>query len=344
MIHINKIYSYILYFLGVVFLQSCSHEDFMVYQGNAETRNVGDYIGNNFDLSLFYAALEKTDVLREIRGDQKVTVFAPTNEAFNALGIYRPADFDKLNRDSLKMMIQFHILGRVLSSQDIPVKTLTAKYPNIAGKNLVVSKYLGTNEWDKTKVYVNGAEAIKYDIKLTNGILNIVNACFKYQEGTVQDLLSGRSEYSTFVEALKKFGYWERLAGGEWTIVAPDNIAFENAGISRDSIGRMDPSKFYKRFMGVYLFDTRIFLTDLNLSSQSLAPPIEGDIRISRGMYYNVDIRWYAVNTQEAGAYSRFTPLSQHNKVNYMTDNGTVHNIEKLLFRPDEALLTNTGN
>lgn len=341
---IKRINKYLLFLLALMLLQACSHDDFLVYEENTETRNVGDYIGNNFDLSLFYAALEKTGVLKEITIDQKVTVFAPTNAAFNALGIYRASDFDKLDQDSLKTMIQFHVLGRVLSSDDIPVKTLEARYPNLAGKDLIVSKYSGTNEWDKTKLFVNGAEAVRFDITLTNGILNIVNACFKYREGNVQDFLSERREYSTFVAALKKFGYWERLAEGEWSVIAPDNKAFENDGITPDSIDRMQPAKFYNRFIGVYLFDTRVFLTDLDLAKQSLAPPIEGDARMSRGIFYNVDIRWFAVSTQEAGQYGRFTPLSKHNKVNYLTDNGTVHNIEKLLFRPDEAILPNTEN
>ncbi|OYD46358.1 hypothetical protein CHU00_06620 [Sphingobacterium cellulitidis] len=340
----KSIKKHLLFLLAFVLLQSCSHEDFLVYEENTETRNVGDYIGNNFDLSLFHAALEKTGVLQEITTDQKVTVFAPTNAAFNGLGIYRASDFDKLDQDSLKTMIRYHILGRLLPSEEIPVKTLDATYPNLAGKELVISKHAGTNEWDKTRVFVNGAEATRFDILLTNGVLNIVNACFKYREGNVQDFLSGRSEYTTFVAALKKFGYWDRLAGGEWSVVAPDNKAFENDGITVDSINRMAPEKFHKRFMGVYLFDTRVFLTDLELSNQSLAPPIEGDARMSRQLYRNVDIRWFAVFTVETGQYGRFTPLSQHNKVNYLTDNGTVHNIEKLLFRPDEAVLTNTGN
>ncbi|WP_187444049.1 fasciclin domain-containing protein [Sphingobacterium phlebotomi] len=341
---LKRITTYLLFLLSCVLLQACNPDEFLVYEENTETRNVGDYIGNNFDLSLFYAALEKTGVLENITGSEKVTVYAPTNAAFNALGIYRPSDFDKLDQDSLKTMVQYHVLGRLLTSEEIPVSTLDARYPNLANKDLIISKYAGTSEWDKTKVFVNGAQATRFDIMLTNGVLNIVNACFKYNEGTVQDFLAERSQYSTFVAALKKFGHWDQLAQGEWSIVAPENIAFENEGITPDSIDRMDPTTFYNRFMAVYLFDTRIFLTDLDLSKQSLSPPIADDPRMSRGIYYNVDTRWFGVNTQETGQYGRFTPLSQHNKVNYLTANGTVHNIEKLLFRPDEAVLTNIGN
>lgn len=340
----KRITQYLPLLLAFVFLQACNHDDFLVYEENTETRNVGDYIGNNFDLSLFYAALEKTGVLEEITGDQKVTVFAPTNGAFNALGIYRPSDFDTRNQDSLKRMIQYHILGRLLPSEEIPVQTLDAAYPSLAGNDLIISKHAAVNEWDRTRVFINGSEATRFDIMLTNGVLNIVNACFKYEEGSVQDFLSSRGEYTTFVTALKKFGYWERLAEGEWSVVAPENQAFENDGITPDSIDRMDPTRFHNRLMGVYLFDTQIFLTDLELSKQNLTSPIEGDIRMNRSLYYNVDIRWFALHTQESGQYGRFTPLSQHNKVNYLTGNGTVHNIEKLVFRPDEAVLENTGN
>lgn len=340
----NNIKKHLLFLLAFVLLQGCSHEDFLVYEENAETRNVGDYVGNNFDLSLFHAALEKTGVLEEITGDQQVTVFAPTNTAFNALGIYRDSDFDQLDQDSLKAMIQYHVLGRLLLSEEIPVRTLDAKYTNLAGKELIISKYAAQSEWDRTRVFVNGAEATRHDILLTNGVLNIVNACFKYREGNVQEFLSERNEYSTFVAALKKFGRWESLSDGEWSVVAPDNAAFELAGITPDSISRMDPAKFYERFMGVYLFDTRVFLTDLELSNQSLAPPLAGDPRMSRALLRNQNTRWFAVHTQEAGQYGRYTPLSQYNKVNYLTDNGTIHNIEELVFRPDEAILENTGN
>lgn len=342
--YIKQLKYYFFLFTACLLLQACNHDEFLVYEENTETRNVGDYIGNNFDLSLFYAALEKTGVLENIVGTEKVTVYAPTNAAFNALGIYRASDFDRLDQDSLKTMIQYHVLGRILTSEEIPVSSLDARYPNLAGKDLIISKYVGVNPWDRTRVFVNGAEAVRFDIGLTNGILNIVNACFKYREGNVQEFLAGRGEYSTFVTALKKFGYWDALATGEWSVVAPDNNAFESVGITADSIGRMDTARFYNRFMGVYTFDTRIFLTDLELSRQTLTAPIAGDNRMSRGIYYNVDIRWFAVSTQEAGEHGRFTRLSAHNRVNYLTDNGTVHHIESLLFRPDEALLPTTTN
>jgi len=340
---LNRINKYLIFLISLILLQACRHDDFLVYEGNTETRNVGDYIGNNFDLSLFYAALVKTDVLKEITSNQKVTVFAPTNAAFNALGIYRASDFDKVDQDSLKRMVYFHIMTRVLASDDIPVKTLDTKYQNLAGKNLIISKHAGTNAWDKTRVFVNGSESNRFDITLTNGILNIVNACFKYQEGNIQDFLSGRREYSTFVTALKKFGYWESLANGSWTVLAPDNKAFEKEGISSDSISRMVPEKFYNRFMGVYIFETSIFLTDLELSKQSLNAEIKGDPMMSRTLNYNVDIRWNSISTQEVDQYAKTTPLSKHNRVNYLTDNGTVHNIEKLLFRPNEASLPSIG-
>lgn len=341
-----------------LFMPACDHDSFLTLEENNDIRNIGDYIGNNFDLTLFYAALQKTGVIEDITGDDIVTVFAPSNAAFNALGVYRESDFDEMNIDSLTFMLKYHILNKAIVKNDIAIQSIDTRYPNLAGKDLIIAK---DNSDYNPLLYVNGVRTPYSDIMLSNGVLHIIDAGLKYREGTVQDLLSGKSEYSVFSAALKKFGYWERLAeAGPWTIVAPNDSAFKKAEIDLDSIARMDPTQFKKRFMGGYLLNTHLFISDLGImfgfkrmypyhAGENIMIPIDGDEEVTSGLilgsskYINGShIYGGSVFLQKAYSTSQALkeiPLSPDNKINYVTDNGVVHDVEELLVLPNEAMI-----
>lgn len=328
-------------------ISACKHDDLEVYQENKNYRNAADFVKNNYDLSLFYAALQQTDLLETLKGEGPFTLFAPNDAAFNDLGITKPADFAKMNKDSLKLLMKYHVLPRRLFRDNVPKKTVDNRYDNLAGKR----SYLGLFSTDGlNRLYVNGALAGPVDVILSNGVLHVLNKVIKYREGTVADVLANRPQYRIFVAALKHFGYWEQLKEkGPWTILAPDNDAFAAANITLEDIQAMKPEDYKRRLFGVYVFRNHFFYSDLSIigsrggqgyfsnSSAYLRVPVEGDEEISSGVGSNEQI--FTINTMPLEGYSvlRTTTFGAGYKLDDMSDNGMVHNIKNLLVLPQEA-------
>ncbi len=333
----NKYYIYAFGLLSLLFSTSCSHEDILEYEENTETRKVGEYIKNNFDLTLFYTAMKKTGLVEELSSNEIVTAFVPNNKAFNSIGIYRDSDFDKLNQDSLKTMLSYCIFPFAIWRADVPLKSVDTEYKNKAGKEVFIS----IDNYTKSKMYINGVTISYSDIKCSNGVLHIINAMLKYDNIDMQEFLSKHKEYTCFVAALKKFGYWDKLKEeGPWTLVAPDNDAFNATGLTVSDIENLDPSKYRARLFGGYLFKTRLFMSDLQVfdgTSSSTLVPIENDEIASTGLYGD---NLLIFKRLKESRYSKSITLSPPYRINYLINNGVVHRTSTLLFQPDEALLT----
>src|ERR1700742_4459264 len=136
---------------------------------------------------MFAAALEKTGLMQELNGPGPFTVLAPGNSAFYELGLQRPSDLDRLNRDSLRTMMRYHVLNRKLTSPEIPVKVVDARYKTLVeGKEIFVSNQSANG---LSVSYFNGAMASPTDVVVTNGTIHVLNKVMKYNEGTVQEWL-----------------------------------------------------------------------------------------------------------------------------------------------------------
>jgi len=333
--------------IAVLYFSSCSHDNLQVYEQNSENRTIGNYIHNNFDLSLFYAALEKTELVDELNAKDIITVFAPSDKAFNAMGIYNESDIDALNRDSLKNMLLYCMFESALLKSEVPLKSIDTEYTNKAGKNVLLSVGL-----EDKALYFNGVKTSYADIVLANGVLHILENLPKYREGTVQDFLAHRTEYSCFVAALKKFGYWDRLSEpGPWTVVAPDDQSFKANNITLQSIETLQPDVYKKRLFGGYIFKTRVFVSDFQVMFGGTGYPrygsmvnnlivhIDGDEDMSSGIYLKdtkLEPTFFLLNQRTSAVIE--SPISSAYQINYMTDNGVVHNIDALLLTPAEAL------
>lgn len=335
-----------LFMAGILFTcTGCATEDLQVYEQNTELRSATGFIRNNFDLSLFYAALEKTGLLEELDGRSEMTVFAPNNAAFNAAGIRSASDFDKLHQDSLRFMLRYHILEAPLLYADLPERSVDSEYKNLAGKTLFVAKT--TAFGNSNTIYVNGVGATYRDIQLSNGLLHIIGSVLKYREGTVQEWLETNKNYTCLVAGLKKFGLWEQLSEeGPWLVAAPDNAAFAAQGLDVEAIENLNTSDYGTRLFAAYVFKPRIFLADLNVmvygegagvTYPTFSIIVPGDPLFTSNITWNKDRRKYQFTLTSGSSQ---VPDAEKNKflyfpadyaVNNLTDNGVIHCITELI-------------
>lgn len=124
---------------------------------------VVDIAAGNKDFSTLVSLLKKADLVKALDGAGPFTVFAPTNEAFEAVP---KADLDALlaNPEKLKAVLLYHVVsGDITSDQIKPgmIKTLSGQDIDITVKD--------------GKVYANDAEVVKADVKASNGVIHVVN-------------------------------------------------------------------------------------------------------------------------------------------------------------------------
>lgn len=124
-----------------------------------------DVIGEALTAHVFTALagyLVETDLVQPLRGEGPFTVFAPPDEAFDAIPLdtLRSVRADK---ELLTTVLTFHVVPGRYSAADLEPGT----YPTLAGIDLEVTKEGDT-------LFVNGVEVIAADVEASNGVIHVV--------------------------------------------------------------------------------------------------------------------------------------------------------------------------
>ena len=185
----------------------------------------------NANLSSLVAILSLpglSDILAAAADDNAtLTVFAPTNDAFsavlNALGL---SSIDEIPENVLLDIVKYHILGSAAKSTDLE----STGYETLNGESVTVDLSSG--------VKIDDANVALADIEATNGVVHVIDAVllpslYKSALGTIVEVPLFRKSYSTLTAALVKAELvGTLLTDGPFTVFAPDNDAFEAAGIT----------------------------------------------------------------------------------------------------------------
>lgn len=276
----------------MLLLNACRHDEILLNKpnNNEALRSVGGYISNNYDYSLLAAALDYTGLLDSLtRGPGPYTLLAPGNEAFQSIGVSSENDIRRLNKDSLRETLLFHILPVRLLQSGIPINQHNTAMPTLEGRELLVSRSLWSSISTHYLTSFSGAELKKQgdrylltpsdpnftmdvpdypETELTNGVIQRIDRPLRpHFSQTVQEYLSSQPDYSIFVAGLKKFGLWDELsAEGPFTIFAPTDATFIKYGITGDAIDAMDPSAYTGALLfGAYIvYDQQLLISDFD--------------------------------------------------------------------------------
>lgn len=340
---------YLLPLLLVLALSACKHDDLQIDKPSDNFRPAYDFVRNNYDLSLFAAAIEKAGMSQQLNGAGPFTILAPNNAAFNIIGINRPSDFDKMNPDTLKFLVQRHILNERVLMQDIPFNGIDIRYRTLAGTELYTSQ---AYVYATSNVFFNGSHASRQDVTIANGTLHVLSRVMKSTaKTTVQSWLAQRPEYSILVSGLKKFGYWDELATeGPYTILAPKNSVFEAAGMTAAVVNSLNPDRYIgARLFGSYVLRKKhFFISDFYVLSilsgefyYNYAVPNDTYImtisanKINDNITYNIQVRTNAVFP-----YEIIGNVVGNNQKGFdnLTDNGLVQDMQGVLVLPEQAI------
>ncbi|KAI0378493.1 FAS1 domain-containing protein [Hypomontagnella monticulosa] len=116
---------------------------------------------SNANLTAAEGAINTANLTDSVIDTSDLTIFAPNNDAFNAIGSIT----SNLTSDQLTSIIGYHVVnGSVMYSSDLENTTLTT----ISGQNITITVLNGT-------VYVDSAKVTVPDILLENGVVHVID-------------------------------------------------------------------------------------------------------------------------------------------------------------------------
>jgi len=213
----------------ILFLSSCSDDDDTIIPVDPITpvsNTIVDVAVNN-GLTSLVAAVLRADLAETLSGDGSFTVFAPTNEAFQAL-LDSNADWNSVEDipvETLQTVLLFHVLSTEVRSTDLSdtyVNTLSTG-PNDEALSLQV-EVTGDIEFN------GDAKPVVVDVEASNGVVHVIDKVML--PPNVVTLALNNAGFTSLVAALTDSrhttDFVEVLTGdGPFTVFAPTNDAFQ---------------------------------------------------------------------------------------------------------------------
>ena len=190
---------------------------------------------DNKDFSTLVAAVKAAALVDTLSAEGPYTVFAPTNEAFEAL----PAGtVDELlkpeNKDQLAAILTYHVVeGEVMAADLSDGQEITTVQGGTLTVGIDGDAVTLTDENDAT------VNVVDTDIDAGNGVIHVIDGVVtpkaddagmeeEASAGTIVDIASGNDDFSTLVAAVTAADLGATLSGeGPYTVFAPTNEAFE---------------------------------------------------------------------------------------------------------------------
>lgn len=226
--------------LLLVGVAACSDDDTTPITGG-DIPNIVETAQGVDLLSSLVAALTKADenpsinLIQTLSGDGPFTVFAPTNDAFDALfasldGYSSLADFDTdAEKALLAKILSYHVVAGAVSAASLQEGQ---NVTTVQGEDLVFSLGGGVRISDATDTQ---ARVLTPDITTSNGIVHLIDKVLVPQEvldallpqSTIVDIALATESVSILKDAVIKTFLADTLnAAGPFTVFAPTNDAF----------------------------------------------------------------------------------------------------------------------
>ncbi|UUY03646.1 fasciclin domain-containing protein [Svornostia abyssi] len=133
----------------------------------AASEDIVALASGNDDLSTLVTAVTAADLVETLQGDGPFTVFAPTNEAFEALPAGTLDDLLKPeNKEQLTEILTYHVVPDEAMAADL---TDGQKLKTVQGEELEVGVA------DDGTVTINGAEVTTADVDASNGVVHVID-------------------------------------------------------------------------------------------------------------------------------------------------------------------------
>ncbi|MAZ16564.1 MAG: Nex18 symbiotically induced protein [Ahrensia sp.] len=130
----------------------------------AMNKDIVDTAAGNADFETLVAAVQAAGLVDTLKGEGPFTVFAPTDDAFAALGSTVDELLKPENKDKLTAVLTYHVIpGKVMSSD----LTDDAMVATVQGSDVTIDLDNGP--------MVNDANVTTADIETSNGVIHVID-------------------------------------------------------------------------------------------------------------------------------------------------------------------------
>lgn len=200
---------------GTLLASSCMDSDDV---GDAYKTIVGqtaaEYLQAEPELTMFAEALQSDSLLSTLASYGKYTIFAPTNDAINEFIVEKGySSFEELKADKEKLdeMLRYHIIDGEANSANAYFSTSFKDKEEIATKNME-NRYIYTSiSEDGASWSVSGANIIKRDQSVINGVIHTVDKVVQGSNATLAGFIASNANFTIYAEALKATGITDSL-------------------------------------------------------------------------------------------------------------------------------------
>jgi transforming growth factor-beta-induced protein len=163
-------------------------------------------------------AVKAAGLVEALKGKGPMTVFAPTDKAFNKLPREQLTELLKPeNRENLKTVLLYHVVaGRIMAAQVVKLKHAAT----LSGQRIDIKVENG-------KVSVDNARVQATDIACTNGVIHVIDTPILPILMDLAQVAQKAGTFNTLLAAVEAAGLTDALCGAApLTVFAPTDDAF----------------------------------------------------------------------------------------------------------------------
>lgn len=126
--------------------------------------DIVDTAAGNSDFETLVAAVQAAGLVETLKGEGPFTVFAPTDDAFAALGSTVDDLLKPENKDKLTAILTYHVVPGKVMSGDLTDDMMAA---TVQGEDITIDLDNGA--------MVNDAKVVTADIETSNGVIHVID-------------------------------------------------------------------------------------------------------------------------------------------------------------------------
>jgi len=274
-------------------------KNYKSFEATDDNLKNGGLSRRNATFNTLITALNATG-LYDVVISNELTIFAPTDVAFAALGL-NPGNIATV--PGLADILLYHVVaGKVYSSMLTP-----GFVPTLNGAAVEVT-------FNGRTPFINGAHLPARNIEALNGVVHISDKVLLPPTMDIVDLaISLAPEFTTLVDAIVQAGLVDVLKGdGPFTVFAPTNQAFADLGVDLSTLTQEQLSNI----LLYHVVPGRVYSSDLSTGPVST---FNGDIYI--------DLADLSIKDNGSPDKAYLIPTL----LNVQATNGVIHVIDKVL-------------
>ncbi|KAH8307547.1 hypothetical protein KR044_001690, partial [Drosophila immigrans] len=296
------------------------------------SKTVMDIIRDRADMSIMRAVLEKANISAMLEGDKPVTIFVPTDAAFDKMDPHLRRTL-KEGRSCASNILKNHMLDLTFCSLATLPGAKTTAY-NLLGEPLLFNRTeRNPNSTEESAVYINNvAKILTADIMGTNGVLHIIDTILPTESALPMTSLISQKNLTIFKQLLEASGFDDQFDDlDNATIFAPTDKALQHSEWTRlveEQPESLKGNQDLLKFLNYHVIKPMIKTCDL---SESSLPTEEGS---------NVRLNLYSTHALFSDVMNRAT-VNCARLVHFDDEScgSVLHQVDRSLAPPQNNLL-----